>query len=115
MKNNTSVPPGGKDYFAPQTTKKKKKLKAQHYHWALKLVLLTLAISMALSFVSSKMLEKAGYLPAFLVLTLFVLLIKKMSFGLYVSAEGAHAQNYRLETIANNIANTRTGCQTFKD
>ena len=31
-----------------------------------------------------------------------------MSFGLYISAEGAHAQNYRLETIANNIANVDT-------
>jgi len=31
-----------------------------------------------------------------------------MSYGLYVSAEGAHAQNYRLETIANNIANVDT-------
>ena len=31
-----------------------------------------------------------------------------MSFGLYISAEGAHAQNYRLETIANNIANVET-------
>ncbi|MDR1492657.1 MAG: flagellar hook basal-body protein [Planctomycetaceae bacterium] len=31
-----------------------------------------------------------------------------MSFGLYISAEGAHAQNYRLETIANNIANVNT-------
>ena len=33
---------------------------------------------------------------------------KTMSFGLYISAEGAHAQNYRLETIANNIANVDT-------
>jgi len=31
-----------------------------------------------------------------------------MSYGLYISAEGAHAQNYRLETIANNIANVDT-------
>ncbi|MDR1957661.1 MAG: flagellar hook-basal body complex protein [Planctomycetaceae bacterium] len=31
-----------------------------------------------------------------------------MSYGLYLSAEGAHAQNYRLETIANNIANVDT-------
>src|SRR5687768_2999284 len=28
-----------------------------------------------------------------------------MSYGLYISAEGAMAQNLRLETIANNLAN----------
>ncbi|MGL6225444.1 MAG: flagellar hook-basal body protein [Thermoguttaceae bacterium] len=31
-----------------------------------------------------------------------------MSYGLYVSAEGAHSQEYRLRTIANNIANVDT-------
>ncbi|MDR3110596.1 MAG: flagellar hook basal-body protein [Planctomycetaceae bacterium] len=31
-----------------------------------------------------------------------------MSYGLYVSAEGAHAQEYRMRTIANNIANVET-------
>jgi len=31
-----------------------------------------------------------------------------MSYGLYLSAEGAHAQTKRLETIANNLANVDT-------
>ncbi len=31
-----------------------------------------------------------------------------MSYGLYVSAEGAHSQEFRLRTIANNIANVDT-------
>lgn len=31
-----------------------------------------------------------------------------MSYGLYISAEGAEAQQYRMETIANNIANLET-------
>ena len=31
-----------------------------------------------------------------------------MSYGLYLSAEGAHAQEFRLRTIANNIANVET-------
>jgi len=31
-----------------------------------------------------------------------------MSYGMYISAEGAHAQNKRLETIANNLANVDT-------
>ena len=31
-----------------------------------------------------------------------------MSYGLYISAEGAHAQEYRMQTIANNIANVET-------
>ncbi len=31
-----------------------------------------------------------------------------MSYGLYVSAEGAHSQEYKLRTIANNIANVDT-------
>lgn len=31
-----------------------------------------------------------------------------MSYGLYVSAEGAHSQEFRLRTIANNIANIET-------
>ncbi|MGL4943104.1 MAG: flagellar hook-basal body protein [Thermoguttaceae bacterium] len=31
-----------------------------------------------------------------------------MSYGLYVSSEGAHAQEYRIRTIANNIANVET-------
>ncbi len=31
-----------------------------------------------------------------------------MSYGLYLSAEGAHAQSKRLETIANNMANVDT-------
>lgn len=31
-----------------------------------------------------------------------------MSYGLYVSAEGAHAQEYRMRVIANNIANVET-------
>jgi len=31
-----------------------------------------------------------------------------MSYGMYISAEGAHAQSKRLETIANNLANVDT-------
>ncbi len=31
-----------------------------------------------------------------------------MPYGLYLSAEGAHAQSKRLETIANNLANVNT-------
>lgn len=31
-----------------------------------------------------------------------------MSYGLYISAEGAEAQQYRMESIANNIANLET-------
>ena len=33
---------------------------------------------------------------------------KTMSYGLYISAEGANAQSKRLETIANNLANVDT-------
>ena len=31
-----------------------------------------------------------------------------MSYGLYISAEGAHAQSRRVETLANNLANADT-------
>ncbi len=31
-----------------------------------------------------------------------------MSYGLYISAEGAHAQGVRIETLANNLANVET-------
>lgn len=65
----------GKDYFAPQRRRKKKTLlKHIDVRWAVTIVAWTFAISIGLSFASSKALDGVGYGVAFFVLLLFVFL-----------------------------------------